>query len=79
MGAVFEQDFLPISYGFREGRNAHDALAFIREQCMTRGIRWIYDADITGFLDPVSCTGYMVRDRSKTTDARELLFGEVRR
>ena len=51
MGAVFEQDFLPISYGFREGRNAHDALAFIREQCMTRGIRWIYDADITGFFD----------------------------
>jgi hypothetical protein len=51
MGAVFEQDFLPISYGFREGCNAHDALAYLREQCMTRGIRWIYDADITGFFD----------------------------
>ena len=51
MGAVFEQDFLPLSYGFREGRNAHDALAYLREQCMTRGIRWIYDADITGFFD----------------------------
>jgi group II intron reverse transcriptase/maturase len=51
MGAAFEQDFLPISYGFREGRNAHDALAYLREQCMTHGIRWIYDADITGFFD----------------------------
>ena len=51
MGAVFEQDFLPISYGFREGCNAHDALAYLREQCMTHGIRWIYDADITGFFD----------------------------
>lgn len=51
MGAVFEQDFQPISYGFREGRNAHDALAYLREQCMTHGIRWIYDADITGFFD----------------------------
>jgi RNA-directed DNA polymerase len=51
MGAVVEQDFLPISYGFREGRNAHDALALIREQCMRRGIRWIYDADIPGFFD----------------------------
>ena len=51
MGAVFEQDFLPSSYGFREGRNAHDALAYLREQCMTHGIRWIYDADITGFFD----------------------------
>jgi group II intron reverse transcriptase/maturase len=51
MGAVLEQDFLPISYGFREGRNAHEALAYIREQCMTHRIRWIYDADITGFFD----------------------------
>jgi retron-type reverse transcriptase len=51
MGAVFQQDFLPISYGFRDGRNAHDALAHLREQCMTHGIRWIYDADITGFFD----------------------------
>ena len=51
MGAVFEQDFLPISYGFREGCNAHDALAYLREQCMKHGIRWIYDADITGFFD----------------------------
>jgi len=53
MGAVFEQDFLPISYGFREGCNAHDALAYLREQCMEHNIRWIYDADITGFLDAV--------------------------
>ncbi len=53
MGAVYEQDFLPCSYGFREGRNAHDALAQLREQCMTHGIRWIYDADITGFFDNI--------------------------
>jgi RNA-directed DNA polymerase len=51
MGAVFEQDFLPLSYGFREGCNAHDALAYLREQCMRHGIGWIYDADITGFFD----------------------------
>jgi group II intron reverse transcriptase/maturase len=53
MSAVFEQDFYSFSYGFREGRNAHDALAYLREQCMTRGIRWIYDADITGFFDNI--------------------------
>jgi retron-type reverse transcriptase len=53
MGAVFEQDFLPSSYGFRDGRNAHDALAYLREQCMTHDIRWIYDADITGFFDNI--------------------------
>jgi group II intron reverse transcriptase/maturase len=53
MGAVYEQDFHPFSYGFREGRNAHQALGEIREQCMRHGIRWIYDADITGFFDNI--------------------------
>jgi RNA-directed DNA polymerase len=53
MGAVYEQDFHPFSYGFREEHNAHQALAEIREQCMRHGIRWIYDADITGFFDNI--------------------------
>ncbi|MCP3867150.1 MAG: hypothetical protein GY703_03465 [Gammaproteobacteria bacterium] len=53
MGAVYEQDFHPFSYGFREERNAHQALGEIREQCMKHGIRWIYDADITGFFDNI--------------------------
>jgi RNA-directed DNA polymerase len=53
MGAVYEQDFHPFSYGFREGRNAHQALGEIREQCMRHGIRWIYDADIVGFFDNI--------------------------
>ena len=54
MGAVYEQDFHPFSYGFREEHNAHQALGEIREQCMRHGIRWIYDADIARFLDPAS-------------------------
>jgi group II intron reverse transcriptase/maturase len=53
MGAVYEQDFHPFSYGFREERNAHQALGEIREQCMKYGIGWIYDADIVGFFDNI--------------------------
>jgi RNA-directed DNA polymerase len=53
MGAVYEQDFHPFSYGFREEHSAHQALGEIREQCMRHGIRWIYDADITGFFDNI--------------------------
>jgi RNA-directed DNA polymerase len=53
MGAVYEQDFQPFSYGFREEHNAHQALGEIREQCMKHGIRWIYDADIRGFFDNI--------------------------
>jgi len=53
MGAVYEQDFYPFSYGFREAHNAHQALGEIRTQCMEHDIGWIYDADITGFFDNI--------------------------
>jgi group II intron reverse transcriptase/maturase len=53
MGAVYEQDFYPFSYGFREEHNAHQAIGEIRAQCMKHGIRWIYDADISGFFDNI--------------------------
>ncbi len=51
LSAVYEQDFYNFSYGFREGCSAHQALKEIRESCMFEGIRWIVDADITGFFD----------------------------
>lgn len=53
MGAVYEQDFYPFSYGFREAHNAHQAIGEIRTQCMEHNIGWIYDADITGFFDNI--------------------------
>ena len=33
MSAVYEQDFYDFSYGFREGRSPHQAIAALREQC----------------------------------------------
>ena len=53
MGAVYEQDFYPFSYGFREAHSAHQAIGEIRAQCMEHGIRWIYDADISVFFDNI--------------------------
>jgi group II intron reverse transcriptase/maturase len=53
MGAVYEQDFYPFSYGFREAHSAHQAIGEIRAQCMEHGIRWIVDADISGFFDNI--------------------------
>ncbi|WXG54288.1 MAG: reverse transcriptase domain-containing protein [Candidatus Sedimenticola sp. (ex Thyasira tokunagai)] len=50
MGAVYEQGFYPFSHGFREAHSAHQAIGEIRSQCMEHGIRWIYDADISGFF-----------------------------
>ncbi len=37
---IFEADFLPVSYGFRPGRRAHDAVAEIHYYA-TRGYRWV--------------------------------------
>jgi RNA-directed DNA polymerase len=48
---IYEQDFLACSYGFRPGRSAHGALSDLWSQCMTSGIQWILDMDISKFFD----------------------------
>lgn len=49
--AVYEQDFLPFSYGFRPGRSAHQALGSLREAMVKMGGGWIIEVDIQGFFD----------------------------
>jgi hypothetical protein len=53
LGAIFEQDFHEVSYGFREGRSPHGALHELREQCGRKRCGWIVDADIRGFFDSI--------------------------
>ncbi len=53
LGAVYEQDFYDFSHGFREGHSAHQALKELRDQCTKHGIKWLIDADITGFFDNI--------------------------
>jgi RNA-directed DNA polymerase len=52
--AIYEEDFLGFSYGFRPGRGAHDALDALAVAIGTRKVSYILDADIQSFLDPVS-------------------------
>lgn len=49
--AVYEQDFLDCSYGFRPGRSAHQALEVLREGLMTMGGGWVLEVDIRSFFD----------------------------
>ena len=51
LSAVYEVDFLGFSYGFRPGRNPHQALAALHTGMMTQGVCWVLDADIRKFLD----------------------------
>jgi group II intron reverse transcriptase/maturase len=44
--AVYEQDFLPCSYGFRPGRSAHQAVEDLGEELMAIKGGWVIEADI---------------------------------
>lgn len=51
MNAVYEQDFLDCSYGFRPGRSPHQALEEIWKGLTALRGGWVLDADIKGFFD----------------------------
>jgi len=51
--AVYEQDFLPCSYGFRPGRSAHMALETLWHGLMDMGGGWVLELDIESFFDAV--------------------------
>ena len=51
LGAIYEQDFIGFSYGFRPRRSAHDALDAVAVGVTARKVNWILDADIAKFLD----------------------------
>jgi RNA-directed DNA polymerase len=51
---VYEQDFLPCSYGFRPGRSAHQALQELRTGFMSQGLRWVIDLDIENYFGSIS-------------------------
>jgi group II intron reverse transcriptase/maturase len=51
--AVYEQDFLDCSYGFRPGRSAHQALATLWQGLMNMGGGWVVEVDIKSYFDTV--------------------------
>lgn len=52
--AVYEQDFLPCSYGYRPGRSAHAALWELRQEFMLMGGGWVLEIDIKSYFDSLS-------------------------
>jgi group II intron reverse transcriptase/maturase len=53
LNAIYEEDFLGFSYGFRPGRNAHDAMDALCVGITSRKVNFILDADIRSFFDTV--------------------------
>lgn len=53
LAAVYEEDFLGFSYGFRRGRGQHHALDALAVGIKSQTVRWILDADIQSFFDEI--------------------------
>jgi len=52
--AIYEADFLDCSYGFRPGRDCHQALDAVDKAIMRKPINHVIDADIKGYLETAS-------------------------
>lgn len=53
LNAIYEQEFLECSFGFRPKRSCHDALKVLNNIVNRREIEYVVDADIRGFFDHV--------------------------
>ena len=56
LGAIYEQDFLDCSHGFRPKRSAHDAVRTLNRVVDQGQVRWIFEADIVSFFDSLDRT-----------------------
>jgi len=71
--AVYEEDFLACSYGFRPGRSAHDALRDLWRELMGLGGGWVLEVDIRSFFDELD------HDHLRTFLDRRVRDGVIRR
>ncbi|MCR6546531.1 group II intron reverse transcriptase/maturase [Dehalobacterium formicoaceticum] len=53
LNAIYEQDFLECSFGFRPDRGCHDALKVLNKIVNKRRINYVVDTDVKGFFDNV--------------------------
>ena len=60
LNAIYEQDFLPCSFGGRPGLSAHNALATLNEIIAGRKVSWILEADIKNFFGSLD-HGWLLR------------------
>ena len=53
LNAIYEQDFLECSFGFRPNRGCHDALQLLDKILNKPSIHYVVDTDIKGFFDNI--------------------------
>lgn len=68
---IFEQDFLPCSYGFRPDKSAHQAIGEIKS-AISKGKLQIYDADLKSYFDTIPHDKLMKAVESRIADQQVL-------
>lgn len=73
--SIYEPTFLPVSYGYRRGKDAHEALKEINHMIMGKRVNWILEADIEGFFDHIDHKWMMrcLSERIKDPNFRRLI------
>lgn len=54
LSAIYEQDFLDCSFGFRPGRSPHQALRTLRSHIVAGKVRHVFEADIRGYFNHIN-------------------------
>jgi len=70
--SIYEEDFLPVSFGFRPNKSCHDALKNLSNDIMMKKVNYIVDADIKGFFDHVDHKWMMKFLRHRINDSKIL-------
>jgi RNA-directed DNA polymerase len=73
LSAIYEQDFLPGSYGYRPNRGALDAVHMLTVKLQFGRYNWVVEADIRGFFDNISHE-WMMKMLEERIDDRALLW-----
>jgi RNA-directed DNA polymerase len=72
--SLWEEDFVPISFGFRPGRGCHQALARLHQVLMSQPVGYVIDADIEGYFDNVDHHKIVDCLRERIVDERFLRY-----
>ncbi len=70
LNAIYEQDFLGFSYGFRPAKSAHNALDAVAVGVSARKVNWVLDADISKFFDTIEHDWLVKFIEHRVADAR---------
>jgi group II intron reverse transcriptase/maturase len=72
LNAIYEQDFLNCSYGFRPGRGQHQALDEVGRVLCTRPMGWVLEIDIRAYFDSIVRSALVEMIERRVNDGRVL-------